>query len=138
MESVEKNPGGQKAQKRPNILVIEDSQSSYYRIARALKDEFEVFIATCGEEVFSMIGEQNFSAFIVDLALEHDEPVDAIPLIKEIRGRFPKVPILVLTKYQAEQFKERALEAGANDFLNKYQEFNLLHDRLTALMRVKS
>ncbi len=55
---------------------------------------------------------------ILDLFLPEG---DAIPWIQNVRSRFPapELPILVLTVYDTPALRERALAAGATDFVSK-------------------
>jgi DNA-binding response OmpR family regulator len=68
---------------------------------------------------------------IVDVGLPD---LDGIELCRRLRARFPDLPILVLTAYVAE--RERALAAGASDFLPKPVVIRDLRSRVRTLARL--
>ncbi len=55
---------------------------------------------------------------ILDLALKNS---DGLELIKDIRVRYPKIVILVLSMYDESHFAERAVRAGANGYVCKQE-----------------
>lgn len=71
------------------------------------------------------------AVLIVDVGLPD---LDGIELCRRIRARFPDLPILVLTAYATE--RERAMEAGASDFLAKPVGIRDLRTRLRHLARL--
>jgi DNA-binding response OmpR family regulator len=68
---------------------------------------------------------------IVDIGLPD---LDGIELCRRLRQRFPALPILALTAYASE--RERALAAGASDFLAKPVVIRDLRTRLRVLARL--
>ncbi|HWP34193.1 MAG TPA: response regulator [Thermodesulfobacteriota bacterium] len=60
--------------------------------------------------------------------------LDGVELCGRLRARYPRLPILVLTAYPAE--RERALAAGASDFLAKPVTIRELRSRLRLLAGV--
>lgn len=71
------------------------------------------------------------AVLIVDVGLPD---LDGIELCKRIRARFPDLPILVLTAYATE--RDRAMAAGASDFLAKPVGIRELRTRLRHLARL--
>lgn len=65
---------------------------------------------------------------ILDIALPD---IDGLELCRQFRERFPDLPILVLTAYATD--RERALAAGASDFMAKPVTIRDLRSRLHAL-----
>jgi DNA-binding NarL/FixJ family response regulator len=53
---------------------------------------------------------------IVDLSLRNDSGLD---LIREMRDRFPKTSVIVLSMYEEIHYAERALRAGARGYVTK-------------------
>jgi DNA-binding response OmpR family regulator len=68
---------------------------------------------------------------IVDVGLPD---LDGLELCRHLRARFPNLPILVLTAYVAE--RERAMAAGASDFLPKPIVMRELRSRVRLLARM--
>ncbi len=67
---------------------------------------------------------------IVDISLKG---VDGLELIKQIRARWPALPILVLSMHNEELFAERVLRAGARGYIMKQEATRSV---LTAIRKV--
>lgn len=67
---------------------------------------------------------------ILDIGLPD---LDGVELCRRLRALFPTLPILVLTAYPSE--RERAMAAGASDFLAKPVSIADLRSRLRLLAR---
>jgi len=79
--------------------------------------DFEV----CGEadearEAFKAISELNPDVVIVDIALKSS---DGIELTKNLKARYPTLPVIVLSIHDELTYAERALRAGAQAYLMK-------------------
>ncbi len=67
---------------------------------------------------------------IVDISLKG---VDGLELIKQVRARWPTLPILVLSMHNEELFAERVLRAGARGYIMKQEATGSV---LTAIRKV--
>ena len=56
---------------------------------------------------------------IVDLALEGSD--DGLDLVKAMKARLPKIPVLVLSMHAEAVYAEHALRAGARGYVSKQQ-----------------
>ena len=54
-------------------------------------------------------------------------------LLKEIKSRYPKLRVIMITAYGDEQNLNLAKQNGADDFFIKPLEFNLLKEKLSYL-----
>ena len=67
----------------------------------------------------------NFSVVLLDVSMAGRSGLEALP---SIRAEFPKLPVLLLSMYPAEQYAVVALRAGASGYLTKDAEAReLLH-----------
>lgn len=64
---------------------------------------------------------------IIDIALQDS---DGLELIKQIKSRFPRVRMLVISAYDESLYAVRALRAGAAGYLNKAQSNEQLLDAI--------
>jgi DNA-binding NarL/FixJ family response regulator len=69
-------------------------------------------------------------AAVVDISLEGRNGID---LIKDIRARHPKMPVLVLSMHDESLYAERALRAGAQGYVMKNEPAKII---VAALRRV--
>ena len=115
------------------VLVVEDEDALRDQIALRLRSEgFAVDVAGDGEEGLYIGMEYPVDIGIVDLGLPK---LDGIELIRRLRARGVKFPILILTARARWQEKVEGLGAGADDYLVKPFHMEELLARLRALLR---
>ena len=59
--------------------------------------------------------------------------MDGLTLLREIKTRWPGIPVMMLTAYGDEERRKRAFEYGASDFVTKPVDFDDLKERLREL-----
>ena len=59
--------------------------------------------------------------------------MDGLSLLREIKKRFPGLPVMMLTAYGDEERRRRATEYGAAEFVTKPVDFDFLKERLRQL-----
>ncbi|MBI5022511.1 MAG: response regulator transcription factor [Ignavibacteriales bacterium] len=69
-----------------------------------------------GQDVLDKINSEDWDVILLDLNMPQRDGID---VLKEIRKKFTKLPILILSIYPEEQMGVRVLKAGASGFLNK-------------------
>jgi two-component system response regulator TctD len=115
------------------ILVVEDTPEIAEAIVRRLERmghaaDWEISGATASELVLV----QDYDLVILDLTLPEK---DGICVLKEIRSRGQRVPILVITARSAVDERISALDLGADDYLTKPFDYRELEARSRALLR---
>lgn len=117
---------------RPQVLIVEDDRSIRHFVRTALSTEgLAVFEAETLEQARSDSKARKHSLVIVDLGLPDGDGVD---LIHELRES-SRVPIIVLSARSAEADKVRALDAGADDYVEKPFGISELLARVRANLR---
>ncbi len=116
----------------PTILLVEDEAPirSFLRISLEANG-YKVLEARDGESGIAIAGEHQPQLVILDLGLPD---IDGQQVIKRLR-EWSDVPILVLSVRQDEREKVDALDAGANDFVNKPANVHELMARVRVLLR---
>jgi DNA-binding response OmpR family regulator len=115
------------------ILVVEDERKVAEMVSRGLKAErYAVDVAENGDAGWAMAHTYDYDLVILDLGLPG---LDGRELLRRIRGRNARVPILVLTARDATASKVESFEAGADDYLTKPFAFAELVVRVKALLR---
>ena len=115
------------------ILVVEDEQ----KVADALREGLEaekytVVVERTGEAAFFRVNTETFDAVLLDLGLPGR---DGLEILRAIRAREMKTPVLVLTARDSLQDRITGLDSGADDYLVKPFAFAELVARIRALMR---
>jgi DNA-binding response OmpR family regulator len=115
------------------ILVVEDE----HKLAEAVKEgleagDYSVAIACTGEEAFYLVGTEPFDLVILDVMLPGRSGLE---VLKAIRQRGFKTPVLILTARDSVEDRVLGLDAGADDYLVKPFAFPELLARIRALFR---
>jgi DNA-binding response OmpR family regulator len=115
------------------LLVIEDDQ----RIARVMQqglaeDGHSVFVSHRGDEGLELIKSHYFDVTVLDVMLPG---LDGFSVLKQARESRCEVPILMLTARDAMPEMVRGLDLGADDYLTKPFQLEVLLARVRALSR---
>jgi DNA-binding response OmpR family regulator len=100
------------------ILLIEDDSTIFDNIALTLKvgwPETELFWTEMGEEGIELASSISPDIVILDLGLPD---ISGFEVLKAVR-LFSRVPIVILTVREEETAVVRALELGADEYINK-------------------
>jgi two-component system cell cycle response regulator len=118
------------------VLLVDDRQSSYERIASALTAEHEVDVEQDPQEALFHLAEGKYDLVMVSLGLER---FDALRLCSQIRSleRTRSLPILLIAEAEENARLLRALEIGVNDYLVRPVDRNELLARVRTQVRKK-
>lgn len=101
------------------ILVVEDNQDNMTLIVDVLTAlEYEVFQATDGMRGVQMTQDLRPDLVLMDLSLPKKDGWTATREIKA-QTELERIPIIALTAHAMKGDKERALEAGCDDYITK-------------------
>ena len=115
------------------ILVVEDERKVANALREGLEGErYDVLVERTGEGAFFRITTEPFDAMLLDLTLPGR---DGLEILKAMRERGIRTPVLVLTARDTLQDRVVGLDAGADDYLVKPFAFAELLARLRALVR---
>ncbi len=112
---------------RPKILIAEDVESNYLYLNAVLsKIKAVVFWAKNGKEAVDIIQkEDDIALILMDLQMPEMNGYEATKIIKQSK---PKLPIIAQTAFAMSDDREKALEAGCDDYLAKpIKSKDLLH-----------
>jgi two-component system NtrC family sensor kinase len=117
--------------------MIDDSATYRAYLADVLRmDDFEVAEAASGSEGLSCLEKQPFDCVLVDLVMPELDGIEVCRRISRTRlanGAGPMV--LMLTSQENKHDMTRGLEAGADDFVGKSSDIEVLKARLRTLLR---
>lgn len=115
------------------VLVIEDETKVASFIEKGLQEEgYPVECAFDGEAGLEKALGGEYDAIILDLMLPKR---DGISLLRELRARGIRTPVLILTAKGTIQDKVIGLDSGADDYLAKPFHFEELTARLRSMLR---
>jgi two-component system OmpR family response regulator len=114
-------------------LLVEDDQTIADFVARGLREAgFAVDHAIDGDSGLHLASSGDYDAAIVDVMLPR---LDGLSLIKELRRRGVRTPVLILSARHTVDDRVVGLEAGGDDYLIKPFAFTELLARVQALIR---
>ena len=115
------------------VLVVEDEQKVANALREGLEGErYEVVVERTGEAAFFRLNTEDFDAILLDLTLPGR---DGLQILKAVRERGLKTPVLVLTARDSVHDRVAGLDSGADDYLVKPFAFAELLARIRALVR---
>src|SRR3989338_5116787 len=118
-----------------SILVVEDEKKVAGFIKKGLEEEsYAVDVAYDGVEGEYLAATNEYDVVILDIMLPKKSGVD---VVKDLRIKGIKIPVLLLTARDAVEDKVKGLDSGADDYLSKPFAFEELLARVRALMRRK-
>jgi heavy metal response regulator len=114
-------------------LVVEDEKKVASFIKRGLEEEsFSVDMAYDGEEGLYMAESNPYDLILMDLMLPK---MDGLAVIKALRNKGNKTPVLCLTAKDTVEDIVSGLDSGSDDYLTKPFAFAELVARVRALLR---
>jgi two-component system invasion response regulator UvrY len=90
--------------------------------------------ASTGHEVLQQIEKNNFDLVVLDISMPGRGGLD---ILKEIRNKRPKLPVLILSMYPEEQYAVRVLKAGASGYMTKDSAPNELINAIKQISKGK-
>ncbi len=101
------------------ILVIEDNEKNRILLRELLTYHgYEVIEATDGQEGIKVAGEQMPALILMDLQMPVMDGFDAINILKNA-PETKDIKIIAVTSFAMKGDRERALAAGADDYIAK-------------------
>ena len=115
------------------LLIVEDDKKTARALAAGLdRAGFSTTVAHTGEEGFFLLNAESFDLAVLDWMLPGR---DGIEILKTLRARGTKTPVVLLTARDAVEDRVLGLESGADDYLVKPFAFAELVARIRSLLR---
>jgi DNA-binding NarL/FixJ family response regulator len=102
-----------------NVLLVDDHPVVRQGIARILAAEIPdlgLAEAENGDSAVAQMRERPPHLVLLDLTLPGDS---GLSLLRRVRREFPSVPVMIVSMHPADQFAQRALQAGAVGYVAK-------------------
>lgn len=115
------------------ILLVEDDRMLSDAITRALTQSAHVVdVSYDGDEADRALATYEYGLVVLDVGLPK---IDGFEVLRRLRGRRNRVPVLILTVRDAIEDRIMGLDLGADDYLTKPFELSELEARIRALIR---
>jgi DNA-binding NarL/FixJ family response regulator len=117
------------------VLVADDHSIIRDGLKKILADTSDLIVAGeagHGNAVLEKVRERDWGLVVLDISMPGRNGLELIKLIKQSR---PKLPVLIFSMHNEEQYAVRAIRAGASGYLSKESDSDLL---LPAMRKVAS
>lgn len=121
-----------------SILVVDDEPDVADLFRQRFRREarlgaYVLHFALSASEALELLGGNIEPQLIVILSDINMPGMDGLTLLREIKTRWPDIPVMMLTAYGDEDRRKRAFDSGAADFVTKPVDFDYLKERLRGL-----
>ncbi|MBV8066531.1 MAG: response regulator transcription factor [Candidatus Eremiobacteraeota bacterium] len=115
------------------VLIVEDDEPLRALLLRGLgEDGYVVDAIADGRDCDAYLADGSYDVVVLDLNLPGE---DGLSLLRRLRAREHRTPVLILTARDAAADVVAGLDAGADDYLRKPFAFDELEARLRSLGR---
>jgi two-component system, cell cycle response regulator DivK len=131
-KSEDKHSAVKETRTMAKILVVEDNDENWDMISRRLQRRgYRVVRAADGQEAVEMAARERPDLILMDVSL----PVmDGLEATRRIRAHAQTTPIIALTAHAMSGDRDRALQAGCDDYHTKPVELPRLLAQMEALL----
>lgn len=118
----------------PKILLVEDNELNRDMLSRRLmRRGYEVVMAVDGAQALAAVARERPDLILMDMSLPTMDGWEATRRLKaDIESR--AIPVIALTAHAMSGDRERALDAGCDEFDTKPIEFDRLVGKMEGLL----
>lgn len=101
------------------ILIVDDHaivRAGLRQILAESDQSFDILEAGDGAEAVRLLRDHDCDLVLLDVALPGKNGID---LLKQLKGEWKRLPVLMLSMYPEDQYAVRALRAGASGYMTK-------------------
>lgn len=117
-----------------SILITDDNPQMRNYLVQVFNQDFIVYEAGSGEEAFKVAGESMPDIIISDVVMENGSGIELCRQIKE-RADLSHIPFVLITGSYSPESKLKGIEAGADDYITKPFEKDMLVARVQSLIK---
>ena len=116
------------------ILYVEDNEDNIFMLTNRLKRKgYDVVVAKDGAQGVEMVAQESPALVLMDLGLPVLDGWEAIRQLKTA-SETSAIPIIALSAHAMAEDRQRAFDAGCDDFDTKPVEMSRLMQKIEALL----
>jgi len=121
----------------PAVLLVEDNEDFRFYLKDNLRNNYKVLEAENGKEGWQKALASHPQLIVTDISMPE---MDGITLVKKLKAdkRTSHIPIILLTAITDEEQQLRGLGTGANDYITKPFNFEVLNAKIKSLLELTS
>ena len=110
------------------VLLVDDEEEFLALLAKRLETRnLKVSKAASGEDAIEIVNKQDFDVILLDLAMPG---MDGLETLQKIKNDHPEADVIILTGHGTIQAGIEAMKLGADDFLEKPVDINVLMEKI--------
>jgi DNA-binding NarL/FixJ family response regulator len=120
------------------IMIVDDHPIMRAGIAQIIEQQDDLTVSSevsSAREALNELKKEIPDLAIIDLSLKE---ISGIELIKEIKGKYGNIPILVLSMHSETIYAERVLRAGAKGYIMKHESSEKLLIAIRKVLKGKT
>lgn len=121
----------------PHILVVDDEAFNRRLIHRILSHTFQITEAADGYKALELIEQFDFDLIVLDVMMPG---IEGFEVLNEIRKQYSKseLPVILVTALHENEDIVRGLHSGANDYIPKPIDMDVVMARVTTQLQLKA
>jgi YesN/AraC family two-component response regulator len=121
----------------PIILLVEDNVDFRFYLKDNLRGNYMVIEAVNGKEGWQKALAHHPQLIISDISMPEVNGIDMVNKLKADK-RTSHIPVILLTALTDQQQQVKGLETGANDYITKPFDFEVLNAKIKSLLELES
>jgi len=121
--------------KKPTVLVVDDSQTSRNHLVRILEDDYVVLEAIGGVEAIQIAKSVLPDIILLDIVMPQMDGYEVLSHIREERET-KYIPVIFITSLDHEGGEEKGLSLGANDYITKPYNPTITKLRVQVVLKI--
>ena len=121
----------------PSILLVEDNEDFRFYLKDNLRLHYKVFEATNGKEGWQSALAHHPELIVSDISMPYMNGIELCQKLKSDK-RTNHIPVILLTALTGEEEQLKGLETGANDYITKPFNFEVLNAKIKNLLTLNS
>ncbi len=103
---------------KAQVLIVDDSLMNQAVLRNILQNEYEVFCASSGMEMFSVLEETDPKLILLDVVMPE---MDGFAIIEKLKSgdEYSRIPVIFITGLNDAKSEERGFSLGAIDYITK-------------------
>ena len=123
-----------------NILIVDDEQDVELLFRQRFRKEVQngevgLYVAFNGEQALELLSHSGDTGLVLVLSDINMPGMDGIELLRRTKSKFPSMKVFMITAYGDDQNVIRANEYGADRFITKPLDFDLLKKEIHTQFR---
>ena len=121
---------------KPKILVVDDEPLCVELLDGILSNDYEIIRAFNGNEALAQVEKSFPDMILMDILMQGMNGYEVCRKLKSSE-RTISIPIILISNLSDKPDRIKAIQAGADDFLPKPFDMDILNERIRSLLRVK-